>query len=49
MLTKVYIEAMLVDDDLADQIWEAWYSGVIDDATALLAWWLVAISLRKIA
>ena len=24
MLTEIYIEALLVDEDLADQIWEAW-------------------------
>ncbi len=24
MLTEVYIEALLVDEELADQVWEAW-------------------------
>jgi len=24
MLTEIYIEALLVDEELADQIWEAW-------------------------
>ena len=24
MLTKIYIEALLVDEELADQVWEAW-------------------------
>ncbi len=24
MLTEIYIEALLVDEDLADQVWEAW-------------------------
>ena len=37
MLTKLYIESLLVDEDLADQIWEAWDRGEIDDVTA---WWL---------
>ena len=38
MLTELYIEALLVDEDLADQVWEAWYSGEIDEATAFMAW-----------
>ncbi len=24
MLTEIYIEALLIDKDLADQVWEAW-------------------------
>jgi len=24
MHTEIYIEALLVDEDLADQVWEAW-------------------------
>ncbi len=31
MLTEIYIEALLVDDDLADQVWEVWDAGEIDD------------------
>ena len=27
VLTKIYIEALLVDEELADQVWEAWNSG----------------------
>ena len=27
MLTEIYIEALLVDEDLADQVWEAWDKG----------------------
>ncbi len=29
MLTEIYIEALLVDEELADQVWEAWDAGVI--------------------
>ena len=29
MLTEIYIEALLVDEDLADQVWEAWDKGEI--------------------
>ena len=39
--TAVYIEALLVDEELADQVWGAWYSGA-DDQVAWLAWWLIA-------
>ena len=38
MLTKIYIEALLVDEEVADQVWEAWGAGEIDDQTAILAW-----------
>ena len=24
MLTEIYIEALLVDEELADQVWQAW-------------------------
>ena len=26
MLTEIYVEALLVDEELADQVWEAWSS-----------------------
>jgi len=29
MLTEIYIEALLVDEELADQFWEAWDKGEI--------------------
>ncbi len=38
MLTEIYIEALLVDEDLADQVWEAWNNGEIDDLMALTMW-----------
>ncbi len=34
MLTEIYIEALLVDEDLADQVWGAWDSWEIDDLGA---------------
>ena len=37
MLTKIYIEALLVHADLADQVWELWDAGVIDDELAAFA------------
>ncbi len=42
MLTEIYIEALLVDEDLADQVWEAWDADETDDQVAWLAWWLIA-------
>ncbi len=38
MLTEIYVEALLVDEDLADQVWEAWDKGEIDD---MGAFWVV--------
>ncbi len=38
MLTEIYIEALLVDEGLADQVWEAWDAGEISDAVAAWAW-----------
>ncbi len=40
MLTKIYIEAF--DEELADQVWEAWDADETDDQVAWLAWWLIA-------
>ena len=44
MLTEIYIEALLVDDGLADQVWEAWDKGEIDDQVAWIAWKLITSS-----
>ena len=41
MLTEIYIEALMVDDELADQVWEAWHAGEIDDQAAFIAWRLI--------
>ncbi len=32
MLAEIYIEALLIDEELADQVWEAWDKGEIDKA-----------------
>ncbi len=40
-LIEIYIEALLVDEELADQVWEAWDTGEIDGLTVCVAWlWL---------
>ena len=46
MLYEMYVEALLVDEDLADQDWEAWDAGEIDDAAAIIAWWAVALGVK---
>jgi len=38
MLTEIYIEALLVDEELADQAWDA---GEINDLEAWLAWAII--------
>ena len=44
MFTEAYIEALLVDEDLADQVWEAWDAGEINDLSAWAAWLIVVVS-----
>ncbi len=41
MLTELYIEALLVDEELADQVWEAWDAENLDDGAACIAWMLI--------
>ncbi len=38
---QVYIEALLVDEELADQVWEAWDKGEISDPVAAWMWWAI--------
>jgi hypothetical protein len=42
MLIELYIEALLVNEELADQVWKAWDAGEIDDLRACVAWLRVA-------
>ena len=39
MLTETYIEALLIDEELADQVWAAWNAGEVDDVSAAWTWW----------
>jgi hypothetical protein len=43
MLTEAYIEALLVDEDLADQVLELLDAGVITDGLAVMARWLIQV------
>ena len=42
MLTEIYIEALLVDEELADEIWGAWNTGEINDLSACWSWLWIA-------
>ncbi len=42
MLTRLYIEALLVDPEAADDVWELWNSGLISDFWAAWAWQRIA-------
>ena len=44
MLTEAYIKALLVDEESADMVWEAWDVGLIDDELVTITWLLIAIS-----
>ncbi len=41
MLTEIYIEALLVDEALADQVWQLWDARELDDAAPCIAWMLI--------
>ena len=41
MLTELYIEVLLVDEDLSDRVWRMWDSRVIDSEFAVIAWLLL--------
>ena len=41
MLTELYIAALLVDEELADQVWYQWANNKVDDEVAMLAWWMI--------
>ena len=43
MLTELYIEALLVDEELADQVWEAWDAELISEELAAIAWLVIAV------
>ena len=48
MLTEIYIQVPLVDEDLAGQVWKAWDKGEIEEVTAFWAWWTIAASIYTI-
>ena len=44
MLTEIHIDSLLVDEEAADRVWEAWDKGEIDDGLAAIAWILIVAS-----
>ncbi len=44
MLAEIYIEALLIDEELADQVREAWDKGEIEDQVAWLSYWLITLN-----
>jgi len=49
MFCGIYIEALLVDEKLADQVWPLWIDGRICDARATIAWALIVSEIRNSA
>ena len=48
MLTEIYIDALLADEEPADLVWEAWDAGQITDEAVRLAWLtVVGIEIRS--
>ncbi len=47
MLTEFYIEALLVDEELAGHVWEAWDKGEISGVWA--AWMWIAVVHMSVA
>jgi len=47
MLTQNYVGALLVDEDLANQVFEVWDKGEISDRVAWLGWWLITINAKQ--
>ncbi len=45
MLIEAYIEALLVDEELADLVGEALDAGLIPDEMACIAWLMIASTL----
>ena len=44
MLLRLYVEALLADKELADQVWGLWDVGMIPDGLAALARHILAAS-----
>ena len=42
MFTETYIEALLVDEEAADQVWDAWNAQTSNDGAACIAWMTIA-------
>ena len=45
MLTEIYIDTLMANEELADQVWEAWDKGEIDQHTAITRWGFIALAI----
>lgn len=41
MLTELYVDALLADEVIADEVWDLWGAGAITDDIAAWAWSLI--------
>jgi len=44
MFAEIYIEALLDDEELADQVRATWDKGEIEDQVAWLSYWLITLN-----
>jgi len=44
MPVNLYVEALLADEAMADQVWELWNAGLIPDELATMCWLVSAFS-----
>lgn len=49
MFTELYIEALLADEHLADEVWELWDAGIITNGVAAWAWVTLAARSSQLA
>ena len=47
MLTEIYIEALLIDPETADQVWGAWDTGQISTYWAIQMWRLITLNAQQ--
>ena len=47
MFTEIYVQALLVNEELADLVWTAWDKGEIDDQVAWLVWWMISLNIKQ--
>ena len=45
MLTEAYVSVLLVNEELADQVWGIRNAGEADDETACIAWTLISFEI----
>ena len=44
MLTRLYVKALLVDEQTADVVWELWNAAAITDELAAWGWWYIVVN-----